>query len=91
MRFEWDPDKAAINLKRHRVSFEETIEAFFDPHAVDDFDPDHSEDETRFNLMGLSSRRLLFVVYIQPEDDVIRIVSARKAEKKHQRIYEQQN
>jgi len=63
MRFEWDPDKAVTNLKRHRVSFEEAIEALFDPNAVDDFDPDHSSDETRFNLIGLSSRRLLFVVY----------------------------
>lgn len=88
MRFEWDPDKAATNLKRHRVSFEEAVEAFFDPTAVDDFDPEHSLEETRFNLIGLSSRRLLFVVYTQPEDDVIRIVSARKAEKKHQGIYE---
>ncbi len=88
MRFEWDPDKAATNLKRHRVSFEEAVEAFFDPTAVDDFDPEHSLEETRFNLIGLSSRRLLFVVYTQPEDDVIRIVSARKAEKKQQGIYE---
>ncbi len=70
MRFEWDPDKAATNLKRHRVSFEEAVEAFFDPTAVDDFDPEHSLEETRFNLIGLSSRRLLFVVYTQPEDDV---------------------
>jgi uncharacterized DUF497 family protein len=60
VRFEWDPDKAALNLKRHKVSY---------------------------NLIGLSSRRLLFVVYTQPEEDVTRLISARKAEKKHRRIY----
>ncbi|NOT57104.1 MAG: BrnT family toxin [Deltaproteobacteria bacterium] len=87
MRFEWDPEKAVINHERHKVSFEEALEAFFDPRAVDDFDADHSEKEVRFNLIGLSSRRLLFVVYTQPEEDVIRLISARKAEKKHRRIY----
>lgn len=87
VRFEWDPDKAAINRKCHKVSFEEALEAFFDPNAVDDFDADHSGEEVRYNLIGLSSRRLLFVVYTQPEEDVIRLISARKAEKKHRRIY----
>jgi hypothetical protein len=91
MRFEWDLDKAAINLKRHRVSFEEAVEAFFDPNAVDDYDADHSVFEARYNLIALSSRRLVFVVYTEPEEGLIRIISARKAEKKHQRIYEEQN
>ncbi len=89
MRFEWDADKAGINLKKHRVSFEEAIAAFFDSDAVDDYDSEHSVGERRYNLIGLSGRRLLFVVYTEPEDSVIRIVSARKAEKKHRRIYEQ--
>jgi uncharacterized DUF497 family protein len=89
MRFEWDADKAGINLKKHRVSFEEAVTAFFDSDAVDDYDPEHSARERRYNLIGLSDRRLLFVVYTEPEDSVIRIVSARKAEKKHRRIYEQ--
>lgn len=89
MQFEWDPDKAAINWKRHRVSFEEAVEAFFDPQAVDDFDSEHSIEESRFNLIGLSNRRLLFVVYIEVRQEVIRIISARKAEKKHRSIYAQ--
>ena len=89
MRFEWDADKAGKNLKKHRVSFEEAVTAFFDSDAVDDYDPEHSGRERRYNLIGLSDRRLLFVVYTEPEDSVIRIVSARKAEKKHRRIYEQ--
>jgi hypothetical protein len=89
VQFEWDPDKAAINWKRHRVSFEEAVEAFFDPQAVDDFDPEHSETESRFNLIGLSSRRLLFIVYTEVRKEIIRIISARKAEKKHRSIYAQ--
>ncbi len=91
MRFIWDPDKAARNLDRHRVPFEEAMEAFFDPNAVDDYDAEHSDDGARFNLIGLSSRRLLFVVYIEPEEGTIRIISARRAEGKLQKIYEQQN
>lgn len=89
MRFVWDPDKAVINWQRHKVSFEEAREAFFDPQAVDDFDPDHSDEETRYNLIGLSSRRLLFVVYTEPARGIVRLISARKAEKKHRRIYAQ--
>ena len=89
MRFEWDTGKSEINLKRHMVSFEEAVAAFFDSDAVDDYDPEHSVCERRYNLIGLSGRRLLFVVYTEPEDSLIRIVSARKAEKKHRRIYEQ--
>lgn len=91
MRFEWDENKAAINLKRHRISFEEAVESFFDPHALDDFDIAHSDDESRYNLIGLSSRRLLFVVYTEPEEGLIHLISARKAEMKHRKIYEQQD
>ncbi|MBI1746489.1 MAG: BrnT family toxin [Acidobacteria bacterium] len=91
MRFEWDPHKAEINLKRHRVSFDEAVEAFVDPNSVDDHDAEHAGYEARYNLIGLSSRRLLFIVYTEPEGDAIRIISARKAEKKHRRIYEHQS
>lgn len=88
MNFQWDPNKALRNWQRHRVSFEEATEAFLDPNAVDDYDEEHSSQETRYNLIGLSSRRLLFVVYTEPENNVVRIISARKAERKHQQIYE---
>lgn len=87
MRFEWDPEKAKRNLFSHKVSFEEAIESFFDPNAVDDFDEHHSDQETRYNLIGLSSRRLLFVVYSEPDADTVRIISARKADTKHEKIY----
>lgn len=87
MRFEWDPDKAKRNLLSHKVSFEEAIEAFFDPNAVDDFDELHSNQETRYNLIGMSSRRLLFIAYSEPAIDTVRIISARKADRKHEKIY----
>jgi len=89
MRFEWDTAKADRNLKRHGISFEEAIESFFDPDAADNYDDAHSECEARYNLIGLSQHHLLFIVYAEPGEDVIRIISARKAEKKHRRIYEQ--
>ncbi len=92
MQFEWDPNKAALNFRRRKVSFEEAMEAFFDVNAVDEFDEEHSLDEDRYNLIGLSSRRLLFVVYTEysvGEEVVIRIISARKAEGKYRRLYEQ--
>ena len=89
MRFEWDSDKADINMKRHGISFEEATESFFDPDAADDYDDEHSGYEARYNLIGFSSHRLLLIVYTEPGENVIRIVSARKAEKKHRRIYEQ--
>ncbi len=90
MRFEWDESKAVSNLKRHRVSFEEAVESFLDPNALDNFDVVHSDNESRYNLIGLSSRRLLFIVYAEPEEGLIHLISARKAEKKHRKIYEQQ-
>ena len=81
IRFEWDPDKAAVNLRKHGVSFDEVSTAFSDPFARIDFDPDHSEDENRFILLGLSTAaRTLVVCHCYREDEeIIRIISARKA------------
>ncbi len=59
MRFEWDEAKAASNLKIHGVSFNEAVEVFFDPNAVEGFDTEYSNAEDRFYIIGLSSRRLL--------------------------------
>ncbi len=87
MFFEWDEDKAKINLQRHNISFEEAKAAFDDENAVDAMDESHSEEELRFNLIGLTERGLLFVVYTERGDDVIRIVSARKAAKFEEQIY----
>ncbi len=90
IKFGWDPQKARLNWQRHQVAFEEAQEAFFDRQAVEIYDKGHSWEETRYNLIGMSSRELLFIVYSEPEEDVIHIISARKAERKHQRSYERQ-
>lgn len=62
IEFEWDQVKAELNWQRHEISFEEAVEAFFDPSAIEDYDVEHSADESRYHLIGLSTRRLLFVV-----------------------------
>ena len=81
MRFEWDPAKAAANVKKHKVTFEVAKAVFYDDFAVQFFDQEHSSDEDRFYLLGISSdARLLLVCHCEREDgDVIRIISARKA------------
>lgn len=81
MRFDWDPAKAATNLKKHQVSFEEARTVFFDDFAVQFFDEEHSQDEERFIMLGMSSgARLLVVCHCErAEGEAIRIVSARKA------------
>ena len=81
MRFDWDPVKAATNIRRHKVSFEVAKTAFFDDFAVQFFDEEHSSYEERFLLLGMSSdARLLLVCHCEREDgNVIRIISARKA------------
>jgi uncharacterized DUF497 family protein len=89
MRFEWDDQKAIANLAKHGVSFGEATEVFYDPKAVEDYDAQHSLSESRFVLIGLSSRRLLYVVYAERNADTIRIISARKAAKSEHTFYEQ--
>ena len=81
MRFEWDSSKAASNAKKHKVTFEVARTVFYDDFAVQFFDEEHSFDEERFLLLGMSSdARLLLVCHCEREDgDVIRIISARKA------------
>jgi uncharacterized protein len=91
IRFEWDPEKARENEKKHGVSFEEARTSFSDEQGLLLADPDHSESEERFVLLGLSSKlRLLVVVHSVPSDDVIRIISARKATRMETRDYETQ-
>jgi uncharacterized DUF497 family protein len=81
-RFEWDERKDAANRRKHGVSFDEARTAFLDDNARVIPDPDHSEDEERFVLLGLSiSLRVLLVCHCYRHDDeVIRIISARKAD-----------
>ena len=81
MRFEWDLAKAASNAKKHKVTFEVAKTIFYDDFAVQFFDEEHSSDEDRFLLLGMSSDvRLLLVCHCAREGgDVIRIIAARKA------------
>lgn len=87
--FEWDSAKAAANIKKHGVSFEEAQSVFYDEFAVQFFDDDHSSDEERFLLLGVSTgARLLLVCHCEREaGNVIRIISARKATKREGAFY----
>lgn len=90
LRFEWDEPKATSNVEKHGVSFEEAKTVFYDERARLITDPDHSEDEDRFILLGYSSSlRLLVVCHCyRTEDSVIRIISARKATRHEAAAYE---
>lgn len=89
--FEWDDNKAKGNLQKHGVSFEEAQTVFYDENALLIDDPDHSEDEERFIILGLSSTAKLLVVChcYRASETVIRIISARKATRKETQYYEQ--
>lgn len=89
MEFEWDPDKAATNLEKHDVSFEEAATAFGDPLSRTIDDPDHSEDEDRFILLGETLTGRLVVVAHTERRDNIRIISARQATPSERRDYEE--
>ena len=89
VRFDWDPAKNASNIRKHHVSFEEASTVFLDERALLIADPDHSEDEDRFILLGLSSTlRLLIVCHCyRAKGGVIRLISAQKADRQEQKDY----
>jgi uncharacterized DUF497 family protein len=89
LHFEWDPKKAAANLRKHGVSFDDAQTVFADDRARLIDDPDHSAQEDRFVLLGRSgSLRLLVVVHsYRAEGNAVRIISARKATRAEQRFY----
>jgi uncharacterized DUF497 family protein len=89
MRLEWDARKAAANLKKHRVSFEEAASAFFDPLSATGDDPDHSIGERRFVTFGVSSKGRLLTIAHAEAGDGIRIISARKATRQERKLYEE--
>lgn len=90
INFEWDTPKAAANLKKHQVSFDEAKSVFYDEFAVQFFDDEHSPDEDRFLMLGMSSgAKLLIVCHCEREHgEVIRIISARKATKRESAFYQ---
>ncbi len=90
LKFEWNPSKAKKNIEKHGVSFEEAATVFSDSLSLAYNDPDHSCDENRYIIIGLSALgKLLFVSHTET-DDRIRIISARNLTRKERKQYEQQ-
>jgi uncharacterized DUF497 family protein len=89
MRFEWDPRKAAANLRKHDISFEEATTALRDDLALTGRDPDHSTGEARYITFGVSSQGRLLVVSHTERGGLVRIISARTATKSERKIYEE--
>jgi uncharacterized DUF497 family protein len=89
LRFEWDDKKSKANEKKHGVSFEEARTVFYDENAIQFYDPDHSEEEDRFILLGLSFKLQVLIVChcFRESETVVRIISARKADKDEEREY----
>lgn len=89
MNFEWDRNKAAANLAKHGVSFDEAKTVFNDPLYIDFYDPNHFDEEHRYIRIGMSLQsRLLLVAYTE-RGDVVRLISAREATRAERKSYEQ--
>jgi uncharacterized DUF497 family protein len=90
MRFEWDPVKAASNIRKHGVSFDEAVTVFKDPLAFIFDDITHSEGEHREIIIGISTlRRMILVCFVERVEDVVRIISARPATRQERKDYEE--
>ncbi len=89
MEFEWNPDKAARNLEKHGVSFQEAVTVFNDPLSVTFPDPNHSIGESRYIIIGISRFGQLLIVAHTDRLERVRIISARKATRQEQRFYGQ--
>lgn len=89
LRFEWDEEKNRENIRKYRIDFAEAQTVFLDEHAVRFFDPDHSREEDRFLMLGMSfTLRVLVVCHCHRKNDtVIRIISARKADTREAKHY----
>jgi uncharacterized DUF497 family protein len=89
MEFEWNEDKAQANLSNHGVSFDEAKTVFDDPFFIDFYDPDHSDDEERYIIIGQSQHQRLLVVSYTERRDKTRLISAREATKLEKDAYEE--
>ncbi len=89
LEFEWDKNKDKENIQKHGVSFDEARTVFYDEYAIQFFDPDHSESEDRFLLLGMSFKLKTLVVChcFRREELIVRIISARKADKDEEQVY----
>ena len=90
IRFEWDENKNTINKRKHRISFEEAQTVFYDAEALVIPDPEHSQDEERFIILGMSRQAKLLVVChcYRASETVVRIISARKATRNESAQYQ---
>ena len=89
LKFEWNPSKAADNSRNHKVSFEEAATVFDDPLSAIVADPDHSAEEDRHLIIGLSNRRRLLIVSYTERGNTIRMISARALTTKERQQYEE--
>lgn len=89
MEFEWNPDKATINLRKHTVSFQEATTVFGDALSVTFPDPEHSIGENRYVIIGMSESGNLLVVSHTDRENCTRIISARRATRQERRFYEE--
>jgi uncharacterized protein len=89
LRFEWNENKAAGNLVRHKVSFEEAATVFGDPLSDTFNDPDHSAEERRFIIVGASERGRMLIVAHTDDGETIRIISAREPTRGEREFYEE--
>lgn len=89
MRFEWDEEKAGANLGKHGVSFEEALTVFGDPLSDTFDDPDHSTEERRFLIIGMSQQGRLLIVSHTDNGEDVRIISAREPTRREREFYEQ--
>ena len=91
MNFEWNPRKAEVNLRKHRVSFAEATTVFGDELAITIPDPDHSTEEDRFITVGWSNRRRLLIVAHTDRGGRIRMITARELTPRERKAYEEEN
>jgi uncharacterized protein len=89
MNFDWNENKAAANQSKHGVSFEEAKTVFDDPLYVDFYDPDHSDEEDRYIIVGESRRGRLLIVSYTERGDGIRLISAREVTRREREVYEE--
>lgn len=89
MKCEWNPQKAEINLTKHNVSFDEAKTVFDDPLNIEFFDPDHSDNEERYIVIGQSNQFRLLIVSFTDRSGNIRLISAREATRPEKEAYEQ--
>ena len=89
MEFEWNKGKAEANLSKHGVSFDEAKTVFDDPLYIDFYDPDHSEDEDRYIIVGQSQQHRLLIVSYTKRQNIVRLISAREATRTEKDAYEE--